>query len=84
MKVEKTCPVCGKLNFVELSDEQAAQWKNSAGVHVQNIHPMLSVNDCEILISGTCSKCYDSLFSSEEDSPSESGIADKYPEGEVW
>lgn len=60
----KPCCVCGKSHTFELDAKKVRRWL--AGEHIQGLFPELSLGECETLISGTCSKCFDELFPAEE------------------
>ena len=62
--VGRHCPFCGKLHEVLVSEADYAAWQG--GEHAQNAFPYLTADEREILISGTCPKCWDSMFGEEE------------------
>ena len=64
MKVECRCPMCGKINTVEITESQWWRWQ--MGEHIQNVAPELSPDEREMLISGICPKCWDNMFGAEE------------------
>lgn len=59
--VQRTCPWCGNINSVEMTDEQYKQYTSGDGL-VQRIFPDLSAATREILITGICPKCWDATF----------------------
>lgn len=63
MKIEKICPCCYEINSVECTKEQFTLW--CRGVHIQDAMPHLSVDEREILISGTCPECWGEIFGDE-------------------
>lgn len=66
MKVQRTCPLCGKQSVLEnipLSGYQA--YMN--GALIQNAFPTMSPSDREIMITGTHPKCWDLLFADDSD-----------------
>jgi hypothetical protein len=59
------CAVCGKRSYVTVPRVGFDLWM--AGAHIQDACPELSVEDRELLISGTCSACFDTLFAEEDE-----------------
>ena len=64
LKIQRQCKICRKVFTVEISEEAYEMWMN--GVNIQDAAPEMSADDRELLISGFCGKCYDSLFEGEE------------------
>ena len=64
-KYEFMCPICGKVNTLELDSEKYNQWK--MGAHVQDVFPDLTPDERELIITGTCSKCWDKMFGEDEE-----------------
>jgi hypothetical protein len=58
------CPQCGDLKQFPLHDFKIRRWKQE-GEPIQRVFPELSTEDRERLISGTCPKCWDSMFPEE-------------------
>lgn len=56
----KPCCVCGKQHDFVLNREKFLQWQD--GAKIQNVFSEMSIDDREILISGTCGPCFDKLF----------------------
>ena len=61
LTVANRCPMCGKVHTVTVNDADFEKWQS--GDSAQSAFPYLSADEREILISGTCSKCWDSMFS---------------------
>lgn len=59
LKIRTTCPLCGKVNYVEVSAIGFMRWQEE-GVNIQNALPELSDNEREMLITGICPNCWDS------------------------
>lgn len=59
------CSFCGFDHDVPIEIEDYFRWVE--GELLQNAAPYLSVNDREMLISKTCSTCYDELFPEEDE-----------------
>lgn len=58
------CMVCGKQSTVEVDYVGYHQWL--AGELIQRALPTLSADDRELLITGTCSPCFEAMFAEEE------------------
>lgn len=65
--ITRKCNWCNKNYAIEMTNDQMVRyeaWKNTGG-HVQDYLPDLSADDRELLISGTCKKCWDKMFGEE-------------------
>lgn len=62
----KECMFCGKTGEVEVTDAELFAYKTQPGF-IQNVLPRLSDGEREMLISGTHSECFDSMFGEDED-----------------
>ena len=58
--VGNRCSICGKMNKVEVYKKDFEAWQN--GVLIQNAMPYLSAEERELLITGTCSECWDKMW----------------------
>ena len=58
--VEITCPFCGHINEIAVYEDDYLDWKD--GKLVQDAFFYLSAEDREMLISGICPSCWDSMF----------------------
>ena len=63
--VHATCRFCHKESRFYLPRERALRWRN--GEFIQWVFPELSATTRETLISGTCSKCQEDIFSEDEE-----------------
>jgi hypothetical protein len=54
------CQWCGFEKFVLLDSEKIKQWSKGGLVH--NLFPEMSLDDREMMISKTCSPCFDMLL----------------------
>lgn len=72
--VANRCPMCNKIHTVDVNDVDFQKWQ--AGVSIQIAFPYLSADEREILMTGTCSKCWDKIFSIEEDEEEDENITD--------
>lgn len=61
------CPFCGKAHEVEVNEIDYLDWED--GELAQNAFPYLSADDREMLISGICPDCWNSMFGQEEEEP---------------
>lgn len=59
-EVTLICMDCKKSTTLQLTDEQIKRWRE--GELIQNVMPELTEDERELLISGICGKCFDSLF----------------------
>ena len=63
--IETYCPFCGKPHTVNV---HAADWHAfEDGALVQDAFPYLSANERELLISGICPTCWNSMFGDDEE-----------------
>lgn len=66
LNVPVVCPSCRKQHFVTVAKDAYQKWRRGEGL-IQNLMPELSASERELLISGVCGFCFDSLFPPEED-----------------
>mgnify|MGYP000595189824 CR=1 FL=1 len=59
IKVQIPCKSCETYVTLEAPEESWVAWEK--GVFVQNAFPGLTPSERELLISGICGKCFDSL-----------------------
>lgn len=55
------CRLCGCIYSLMYNREDMTDWLSGSGF-IQDLMPYLSAGERELLISGTCSTCFDSLF----------------------
>lgn len=60
-----TCSYCNELHKVYCKEEDYNNWKDGAGF-IQDIMYYVPPAVRELLVSGTCGKCFDEMFSSLE------------------
>lgn len=65
MIITNTCPFCGRESEVAVTMEGWSKYVN--GFSVQTAFPKLSATEREIIISGICPKCQDSIFGGDDD-----------------
>lgn len=63
--INTTCPICKKDHPVNVRAEDYEAWQN--GELVQNAFPYLSAEARELLITGICPDCWDSMFAEDEE-----------------
>lgn len=61
--VGNRCPMCQKMNQVEVYKADFEKWQN--GELIQVAMPYLSADDREIIKTGVCPKCWDRMFGIE-------------------
>ena len=54
------CPFCGRANEVEVNEMDYLDWDD--GKLAQDAFPYLSASEREMLISGICPTCWDTMF----------------------
>jgi len=59
------CRLCDTVHDLTVNVEGFVNWQ--AGEFIQEALPELSCDERELLISGTCSTCFDELFPSEDE-----------------
>ena len=63
-KLWATCNRCKDQVEMAVNVDDYTSWEN--GSLIQDAMPYLSAGEREVLISGTCGKCFDKMFGSEE------------------
>ena len=65
--VEVFCPFCGKPSTVTVKKSDWIAFNKPDGPLVHLAFPYLTVDDKELLISGTCTECWDKYMKSDDD-----------------
>lgn len=65
VKITKRCFCCGQNKVVEMDSQAYTRWMD--GEHIQDVAPQLSVDDRELLISGVCGTCFDTMFANDDE-----------------
>lgn len=60
----RPCVMCGAESEMTLARAPFMQWQN--GALIQTAFPNMPIKDRELLLSGTCSPCFDYLLEDEE------------------
>lgn len=60
VRITTACPFCGKVTTLNVPADGFMAWQN--GSLVQSAFPDMSAEDREVLISGMCIDCQDSIF----------------------
>lgn len=63
------CPICGKETEITVNFEDYLNWQS--GMHAIYAFPYLSADQREMLISGVCPSCWDSMYPEEDDEDEE-------------
>ena len=58
--IETICPLCGAAHTIEVNLTDCWDWED--GKCAQDAFPYLSPDEREMLISGICPECWDSMF----------------------
>ena len=67
INIKRQCRQCRKTTTFSLDQDALARWQS--GELIQKAFPKLSADERELLISGICGKCFDSLFSERPGTP---------------
>lgn len=59
--ISKQCMMCNQIVEIEVKIEDYQSWQE--GAHIQNAFPYLTIDEREMLVSGTCGPCFDKMFS---------------------
>ena len=59
------CPFCGRGNEVEVNEMDYWDWQD--GTLAQDAFPYLTSEEREMLISGICPDCWNSMWGNDED-----------------
>ncbi len=62
--VDVYCRQCHKWTTLAFTIQQEQAWRE--GQYIQNVAPELTPDERELLISGTCGPCFDSLFATAD------------------
>ena len=54
------CRICGDNQRIHVFPDDVTDWQN--GKLIQDAMPYLSADERELIISGTCGKCFDEMF----------------------
>lgn len=65
VRITSECICCGKVQSIELNESVYVKWIR--GEHIQDVAPELSVDDRELLISGVCGTCFDTMFADDDE-----------------
>ena len=65
MNIDVTCWKCNTEHLISVEREAYESWQN--GELIQDALFMLSADQREMLLSGTCGECWDKLFPNEDE-----------------
>ena len=60
-----SCPFCGKGHEVEVNEQDYWDWED--GTLAQDAFTYLPADEREILITGICPTCWESMFGSDDE-----------------
>jgi hypothetical protein len=63
LEIVRVCHLCKRKVIICADELEYKHWRS--GQHIQDAMPGLSADEREILISGICGKCFDSLGGDE-------------------
>lgn len=66
ISIAKKCPFCKGVSQIKIALKDYNLWHNQ-GWLIQNVWPNVSVDDRELLITGTHPKCWDEAFGDNDD-----------------
>ena len=75
-----TCRLCGDTHVLKVNDDDVFRWQT--GTLIQDAMPYLSADEREILISGTCGKCFDKMFGEDPEGDAQTDYNIEFVEGE--
>ena len=86
--VHTVCPFCGKSSYIDVPFDGYMAWKHN-GVCIQNAMPDVPAYVSELLISGICLACQDSIFSEPDEPDDDEDVGGCYREsleftGQWW
>jgi len=58
--ISATCVRCGETTTITAVPSDIIAWKE--GALIQDVLPYLTADERELLISGTCGTCFDTMF----------------------
>jgi hypothetical protein len=66
MPITRRCKSCLKDIELPCTEDQVLAWRNGRDL-IQRALPQLTADERELLLSGYCGSCFDSLFALEEE-----------------
>ena len=57
--IKSKCPLCGKENEVMVNKDDFKKWRN--GEFIQRAFPYLNASERELLMTGICDQCWDTI-----------------------
>ena len=76
-KVSVKCRICGAVENIAVSMHGYDKWK--AGEMIQDALPDLSADEREMLLSRTCSSCWEEMFKDDEPNENERELPEEEP-----
>jgi hypothetical protein len=66
MIYEAKCPICGKINKLEVDDTAFMAYKAGVG-KIQHLFPDLKPEERELIQTGICNTCWNDMFPEDEE-----------------
>ena len=63
---EAKCPICGKINKLEVDDTAFMAYKAGVG-KIQHLFPDLKPEERELIQTGICNTCWNDMFPEDEE-----------------
>lgn len=60
------CPLCGKTSEITMTDDQFLRWNSANRPHVQQLFPLWTNDQRELLITGTHPECWNEMFTDKD------------------
>jgi hypothetical protein len=60
--VHARCVSCNTLHVLQIPESKWSDLNSKSGGFIQDVLPNLSADERELLISGMCGKCFNTLF----------------------
>lgn len=60
------CPICRKVNKLEVDDVALMAYKAGVG-KIQHLFPNLNPNERELIQTGICNTCWNDMFPEDEE-----------------
>lgn len=62
--IARNCPLCNTQRYIQVSKDAYNNWKN--GTTIQKAFPDLTVDERELIMTGFCSKCFDTVMEPDD------------------
>jgi hypothetical protein len=65
IQIDTICPECHKKTTLSVIEDEYKSWKQ--GTLIQNAFPNLTPEERELLMTGICNNCWETMFDDYED-----------------